>query len=117
MELKDLKLGIKDIPWKEFFGGGILFSIVKLVSKNINDIRIASLVGAFPVGLILSLIIDRSKLNKYSYEYIINLFVILTISLIYHFLLINDFSIYVCVGISISIWAIINFLRIKYTTI
>ena len=117
MELKDLNLSVKDIPWTEFIGGGLLFSIVKIVSEKISDVRIASIVAAFPIGLFVSLIIDKSKREKYSYEYVINLFVIMMVSLIYHFLLVNKFSIYICVGVSMFMWTIINVLRLKFTNI
>jgi hypothetical protein len=118
MELKDLKLGIKDIPWTEFIGGGILFSLIKIISDRISDVRIASIVASFPIGLITSFIIEKSKREKYSYEYIINLIIITVVAFVYHFLLSSDkYSIYTCIGVSMLFWIIIQTIKVKYTTI
>ena len=118
MELKDLQLGIRYIPWTEFVGGGLLFSLIKIISEKISDVRIASIVASFPIGLITSFIIEKSKREKYSQLYIVNLCVLIVVASVYHYLLANvKLSIYVCIAIALLCWIIINFLKLKFTNL
>ena len=117
MELKDLKLGIKAIPWKEFVGGGILFSSIKIISENIKDVRIASIAASLPIGLISTLLIEKSKRINYSKDYLVNVLIIGAVALSFYYLMIFNISIYISIFISIIVWVVINVLRIKYTTI
>ena len=104
------------LPWVEFIIGGVLFSLIKIISDRVTDVRIASIVAAFPIGLITSFMIEKDKRAKYVFSYSINLCVLLIVAGIYHILLSKtELSIFISIGISLLCWLIINVLKTKFT--
>ena len=82
MALKDFHF-----PWVQFIIGGVLFSLIKIISERVSDVRIASIVAAFRIGLISSFMIEKDKRAKYVFSYSINLCVLLIVAGIFLILL------------------------------
>ena len=101
---------------KEFLIGGILFSAIKYSADNIDDIRISSMIAAFPIGLLSSLLIHDKKIRVYSQSYMKSISILLLSSFAFY-LLHNYTSLHRHINLTLSIlvWVIVNYLIIKFT--
>jgi len=103
------EVSIKDLLNKEFIIGGILFSLIKYTSNNVDDIRISSMVAAFPIGLISSLLIADKKIQGYSLSYVKSIFILLLVSVVFYLLNnLTDLHRYITLILSIICWIVIN---------
>ena len=101
---------------KEFLIGGLLFSSIKYSADNISDIRISSMMAAFPIGLLSSLLIHDKKIQVYSQSYMKSIFILLITSVIFYLLhTYTGLHRHFVLIISIFVWAIINYVNIKFT--
>ena len=76
-----------------FVVGGFLFVAIKYLSMNI-DTKYASIVAAFPLGLLTGLMITDTKILDYSLNYSKNIFVLLIASIIQYLCLKFKFNRY-----------------------
>jgi len=99
---------------KEFIIGGILFSAIKYSSDNISDIRISSMMAAFPIGLLSSLLISDKKIHIYSKSYTKSIFILLITSIMFYLMhYYTSLHRHLVLIISIFLWAIINYTVLK----
>ena len=110
------QLSVKDFPIKEFIIGGVLFSLIKYTADNVADIRISSMVAAFPIGLLSSFLLADKKIQVYSLSYVKSIFILILISIVF-FLLhsLTDLHRYINLILSILLWIVINFMIIHFT--
>ena len=98
---------------QNFIIGGILFVTIKYLSLNIENIKYASMLAAFPLGLISSYLILDHKLKNYVVAYNINIVILLLSAILFHTLLeytSRDTSLI----FSIIFWLIINLIYIHF---
>ena len=98
---------------QSFIIGGILFVTIKYLSLNIKNIKYASMIAAFPLGLISSYLILDNKLKNYVVAYNINIVILLLSAILFHSLLeytSRDTSLI----FSIIFWLVINLVYILF---
>jgi uncharacterized membrane protein (GlpM family) len=118
MLIRGFHLKSTTFPWTQFLIGGILFTLIKIISDNVPDIRIASIVAAFPIGLLASLIIVSNEREKYSFSYMISIGVLLLVAIIYYMLIkLTTLPNTISLGIAVICWIVINIVKTTYTTI
>ena len=98
---------------QNFIIGGILFVTIKYLSLNIENIKYASMIAAFPLGLISSYLILDNKLENYVVAYNINISILLLSAIIFHTLL-KYMSRNKSLISSIIFWLIINLIYIHF---
>ena len=109
-------LSIKDFSIKEFMIGGVLFSIIKYTSDNVDDIRISSMVAAFPIGLLSSFLLADKKIQVYSLSYVKSIFILLLTSIVFYLLhSFTDLHRHYNLILSIFVWIVINYMIISLT--
>jgi hypothetical protein len=96
---------------KYFIIGGLLFTGIKYTSSNVENIKLASMIAAFPLGLLSSYIIPQNKLNKYVISYFINLFILLLVISLFYILL-KYITRDKALLLSIIFWSILNLIYI-----
>ena len=107
---------LKGFSIKEFLIGGLLFSAIKYSADNISDIRISSMMAAFPIGLLSSILIHDKKIQMYSKSYAISIFILLITSVVFYLMhYYTSLHRHLVLIISIFLWAIINYSVIKLT--
>ncbi len=94
-----------------FLMGGSLFVLIKYLSTHVN-IKYSSFIAAFPIGLLTSLLILNNNLINYSYNYSVNVLILLIAAVAQYVLLISTSSRYLSLIVSLLIWAIINYIYI-----
>ena len=101
-ELKDLI--------QTFIMGGLLVSGIKYVSYHAGP-KYAAVFAAFPIGLISSYLMKNEKqVETYLKSYMKTISSLLIVSMLYFRLLKNKFSVNISLGISLSLWLLLNFL-------
>jgi|TARA_B110000914_G_C15351176_1_gene393987 hypothetical protein len=109
-------LSIKDFSIKEFIIGGVLFSLIKYTANNVDDIRISSMIAAFPIGLLSSLLISDKKIKDYSLSYATSIFILLLTSIVFYLLhALTELQRPINLILSILFWIVINFMIIHFT--
>lgn len=110
------QLSVKDLSIKEFLIGGLLFSVIKYTADNVADIRISSMIAAFPIGLLSSLLIADNKIQVYSLSYTKSISILLLTSIVFCLLhSYTDLHRHFNLIISIIFWLLINSLVINFT--
>ena len=98
-----------EIPIKEFFYGGILFSLIKYTADHVDNIFITSMIATVPTGLLASNLISDKKINHYSLSYLQSITTLFLTSINFYFLhkytKLHRHSILI---LSILFWIIIN---------
>jgi hypothetical protein len=98
---------------QNFIIGGMLFVTIKYLSLNINNVKYASMIAAFPIGLISSYLILDNKLKNYVVAYNINILILLLSAVIFYILL-KYMSRDKSLILSIIFWLIINLIYIHF---
>tara|TARA_Y100000992_G_C21055877_1_gene391792 strand:+ start:229 stop:552 length:324 start_codon:yes stop_codon:yes gene_type:complete len=102
-------------PIKEFLIGGVLFSAIKYSTDNIQDIRVSSMIAAFPVGLLSSLLINNKKIKGYSKSYMVSISILFLTSIAFYLLhYYTGLNRYINLLLAIFIWSIVNYLNIEF---
>jgi hypothetical protein len=96
---------------QSFMIGGLLFTGIKYTSSNVENIKVASMIAAFPIGLLSSYMIPTLKLNNYVKAYIINLVIVLLTAPLFYILL-KYTSRNKALILSILFWSILNIIYI-----
>ena len=105
-ELKDLI--------QTFIMGGLLVSGIKYVSYRAGP-KYAAVFAAFPIGLISSYLMKNEKqVETYLKSYMKTISSLLIVSMLYFKLLKNKFSVNISLGISLSLWLLLNFLIVFF---
>ena len=95
-----------------FLLGGTMFTLIKYLSTHF-DTKYSSMVAAFPIGLLTSLIISNKKIYEYSEDYSINILILFIASILQIILLFFHFNRYLSLFLAILFWCILNYLNIK----
>jgi len=110
------QLSFKDLSIKEFIIGGVLFSLIKYTADNVSDIRISSMIAAFPLGLLSSLLIADKKILPYSLSYVKNIVILLAVSTVFYLLnALTNLHRHYKLLISIIFWVVINYMILSFT--
>ena len=110
------QLSVKDFSIKEFLIGGLLFSVIKYTADNVADIRISSMIAAFPIGLLSSLLIADKKIQVYSLSYTKSISILLLTSIVFYLLhSYTDLHRHFNLILSFIFWLLINSLVINFT--
>ena len=96
---------------QSFIIGGLLFTGIKYTSTSVENIKLGSMIAAFPIGLFSSYMILDHKLNDYVISYFINLLILLLIIPLFYILL-KYMNRDKALLLSIIFWAIFNFIYI-----
>ena len=96
-----------------FLLGGLLFVTIKYLSMNYANIKYASTIAAFPIGLLSSYIITDNRVQKYAKSYCLNILVLLVCSII-HYNLLNILSRNMALLLSIIIWMGLSIFLVEY---
>jgi len=75
-----------NLPIKEFLIGGLTIGGIKYVSDNIDDIRVAALVGNIPVILMSSIMIKDNKVKGFLKAYMTNVFMLFFLASILYYI-------------------------------
>lgn len=98
-----------------FILGGIIFSSIYLAANVYDNPDISAVISLFPISIICGLIIKKDKTLLHHYY---NLIPVGAISIICVFLLIllikNKYDTRISIFISLIVWIILQFLKIKY---
>lgn len=98
-----------------FILGGFVFAAIYLASNVYNNPDISALISLFPVSIICGLIIKKDNTLLYHY---VNLIPVGAISILCIFLLIfllkKNYNNKLAIFITLIVWSILQFLKIKY---
>ena len=94
-----------------FIIGGFLFVAIKYLSMHV-DTKYASIVAAFPLGLLTGLMISDGKIFDYSLNYSKNIFILLLASITQYICLKFKFNRYLTLALSFIIWLLLNSLNV-----
>ena len=94
-----------------FIIGGSLFVLIKYLSMNV-DIKYSSFIAAFPIGLLTTMLIVNNKLMNYSYNYSVNVLILLIAAICQYLLLSFTNMRYLSLFIALIIWGVVNYIYI-----
>jgi len=94
-----------------FIIGGCLLPGIKYLSTHV-DTKYASMVAAFPLGLLTGLIITDEKIMNYSLNYSKNILILLFASIIQYLILKLKLNRILALVISFMMWIILNIISI-----
>jgi hypothetical protein len=77
---------MNNLPIKEFLIGGLTIGGIKYASDNIDDIRVAALVGNIPVILMSSIMIKDNKVKGFLKAYMTNVFILFFLASILYYI-------------------------------
>ena len=107
---------VKGFSIKGFLIGGVLFSLIKYTADNVADIRISSMVAAFPIGLLSSFLLADKKIQVYSLSYVKSIFILLLTSIVFYLLhSFTNLHRHYNLILSIFFWIVINYMILSLT--